>query len=256
MIISQTPLIAPTSSHLPMENHYEHGILRSKIVQANTGTPSWWHQFFEFINGQPFKTLVIYCVIISLLIPVGIFIYRLVNGGVGIDISQVPFTRGLITVLLLASTLLMVLMVIINLLLASDPADAKDRTATAREVLTPLLGIVGTIVGFYFGSASQFGGAPSPGALVKIQSLGGILRGDTLLLDGTAVQDADLAQLAVELPHLVGVSLDNTTVGNKGLEALRGLKELKWVSLKGVRNVTSDGVESLKKTLPEVQVFR
>lgn len=82
----------------------------------------------------------------------------------GLDVSQLDkpeFMRGLITILLLVATLVLSTIVLLAVLFTAGDESAVKRTQAARDALTPLLGILGTIVGFYFGLNSQ---TVTPGA--------------------------------------------------------------------------------------------
>ncbi len=60
--------------------------------------------------------------------------------------------RGLITTLFAIMTVTLALILILSVLFSSSP-DYEKRFVLGKEVLTIFIGILGTIVGFYFGSA-------------------------------------------------------------------------------------------------------
>lgn len=64
------------------------------------------------------------------------------------------FARGLITTLFATITAAMALILIFSAMFSSSP-DLEKRFSMGKEVLTIFVGILGTIVGFYFGSASS-----------------------------------------------------------------------------------------------------
>jgi hypothetical protein len=78
-----------------------------------------------------------------------IYVYR-TSAGDG-NITDIAFARGLITLLFSVGTIAIAVVLTFAALFQTD-ADAKDRFARGKEVLTILIGILGTIVGFYFGS--------------------------------------------------------------------------------------------------------
>jgi hypothetical protein len=80
------------------------------------------------------------------------------------QLSDVETARGLITFLVAVSTVGIALILIVWVAsTALSDADVKDRSAFSKEVMTSLIGILGTIVGFYFG-ATQLSGTAGHGA--------------------------------------------------------------------------------------------
>ena len=69
--------------------------------------------------------------------------------------------RGLITFLFSFITIAVILIVIIALLWMDKGENLDDRFTKAKDIIAILVGILGTIVGFYFGSNPT--GPPLPG---------------------------------------------------------------------------------------------
>ena len=65
-------------------------------------------------------------------------------------ISDVEYARGLITYLFVVGTIIIALLLTLAALLGNE--DSKDSFTRGKEVLTALIGILGTILGFYFAS--------------------------------------------------------------------------------------------------------
>ena len=79
--------------------------------------------------------------------------------GVGYMIRSAPiadpaYARGIITVLFSVGTIAVAIVLILSAIFLND-ADKKERFDRGKEVLSLLLGIFGTIVGFYYGTNQQ-----------------------------------------------------------------------------------------------------
>jgi hypothetical protein len=74
--------------------------------------------------------------------------------------------RGLITTLFAIMTVTLALILILSVLFSSSP-DYEKRFVLGKEVLTIFIGILGTIVGFYFGSAPIDNGSIKSPALTQ-----------------------------------------------------------------------------------------
>ena len=89
-------------------------------------------------------------------IVVGIFgVGYLIRGNDALhDIRDVEYARGIITVLFSVGTIAIAIVLILSAIFLNDP-EKKDRFDRGKEVLSLLLGIFGTIVGFYYGANVQ-----------------------------------------------------------------------------------------------------
>jgi amino acid transporter len=71
-------------------------------------------------------------------------------------IKNENFARGLITFLFAFGTIGIAVIIALSVFTSSaDPEEAKQRFYRAKEILTILIGILGTIVGFYFGATKN-----------------------------------------------------------------------------------------------------
>lgn len=83
-------------------------------------------------------------------------------------VRDVDYSRGLITVVFSFGTIAVALALVLSVLLSRDHAlpETQARFNSGKEVLALLLGIFGTIVGFYFGSITD--SPPKPLSVVEI----------------------------------------------------------------------------------------
>jgi hypothetical protein len=117
--------------------------------------------------------------------------------------QDVEFTRGLITILLLISVIAAMLLMILSALFGSDE-NTPARVTLSREVLTPMVGILGTIVGFYFGSQQTrlqpANAATPPGVTQGLVDQAGITRTDAPGENGGKAQGPERKPQATSKP--------------------------------------------------------
>ena len=75
------------------------------------------------------------------------------------SLASIPVSRGLITFLIAVVTV-MIALILVLATVVSDSPDLFKRFSQGKEVLTMLIGVLGTIVGFYFGNPAD--GMPPP----------------------------------------------------------------------------------------------
>lgn len=89
---------------------------------------------------------------IILLLGIG---YMFITSKVNFFSSADPVVaRGLITFLVAVVTIAIAVILTLSVILSNSP-DFKERFALGKEILTILIGVLGTIIGFYFGSAEK-----------------------------------------------------------------------------------------------------
>lgn len=77
--------------------------------------------------------------------------------------ADTSYARGVITFVISLSTIAVAFVLVYQAFFATEPQD--DRFRRGREVFTGLMGVLGTIVGFYFGAADGTGARLSLAAL-------------------------------------------------------------------------------------------
>ncbi|WHZ15009.1 MAG: hypothetical protein OJF52_001850 [Nitrospira sp.] len=80
------------------------------------------------------------------------------------ELSITEVARGLITFLVAVATVGIALILTVYMVVTPDSQAAivKERFGLAKEVLSTLIGVLGTIVGFYFGSTTTPSAPPPP----------------------------------------------------------------------------------------------
>jgi hypothetical protein len=71
------------------------------------------------------------------------------------SLAQVDQARGLITFLVAISAVAVILLTAINIFWGNTQAEFKERFTAAKDLVTLVVGVLGTILGFYFGSVSS-----------------------------------------------------------------------------------------------------
>lgn len=90
----------------------------------------------------------------------GVFAYILYQGisKTPVDLGNTEAARGLITFLVVVVTVAIALILVMASFL-SGGKDVEKRFAFGKEILTILIGVLGTVMGFYYGQAASKGGA-------------------------------------------------------------------------------------------------
>ncbi|NKK76066.1 hypothetical protein [Rhizobium leguminosarum] len=101
-------------------------------------------------------------ILISLFLMIGASILGIDHGFLA-GMARPELARGLITYLFAVVTIGIAVALVLDTLIGPPPGDANDRRfQRAKEVLSLLLGVFGTIVGYYFGSESSEASRPVP----------------------------------------------------------------------------------------------
>jgi uncharacterized membrane protein len=165
--------------------------------------------------------------IIALLLIIGIFILFLaamlgMDNGVLRSMGQFEFARGLITYLFAVVTIGTAIVLVVSVL--TSPSEASEemekRFQRGKEVLSLLLGLFGTIVGFYFGSLR--GGE-------NVQSIG--LHLTPPLLSQEKVISGELIKITAAVsggtpPYLFGSAIDK----NNDIKFNQPVDKNGWIS--------------------------
>lgn len=117
----------------------------------------------SFLSGLKHNFLnpvvVISCsILVSVFILIGTAIFGF-DKGVLAGMSRVDFARGLITYLFAIVTIGTAVVLVVSALTGADDPQNDKRFERGKEILSLLLGVFGTIVGFYFGSEVSAKGA-------------------------------------------------------------------------------------------------
>ncbi|MDD5035657.1 MAG: hypothetical protein PHE55_12960 [Methylococcaceae bacterium] len=118
--------------------------------ENNGGNQSLWSNLRELIISP----YVLFAVLgISVVGALGFGIYS--AGGQFLDsLQKTEIARGLITFLVAVATVAIAIILALYAVVSSGP-ELKERFALGKEILTTLIGVLGTIVGFYFGSSTD-----------------------------------------------------------------------------------------------------
>jgi hypothetical protein len=95
-----------------------------------------------------------FIVVLILILFVLLIAWALISHNFLQSLQEIEVARGLITFLIAIATVAIALILALYAF-TGDSGEFKERFAMGKEVLTILIGVLGTIVGFYFGSAKQ-----------------------------------------------------------------------------------------------------
>lgn len=118
--------------------------------------PSRWSIAFDRVVAF-IPTIMTILLIVIVLIFVGVIIYAIfkvdVEGGFLRALEQIEFARGLITFLIAIATVAIAIILALSAIISGGTEqEQKERFGRGKEVLAVLVGVLGTIVGFYFGA--------------------------------------------------------------------------------------------------------
>jgi hypothetical protein len=121
-------------------------------IDISAGTklsrPSWWESttsIFSVLGG------------IILFALCSVFAYSIATGGTDLihELANFEVARGVITFLIAFSTVSIALVLVISTVVLQDSPENDKRFDRGKQVLTVLIGVLGTIVGFYFAAESK-----------------------------------------------------------------------------------------------------
>ena len=104
-------------------------------------------RFFRFLTGFQYSVLIVLAVAFAFILIWGV----IANG---MDLGKTESARGLITFVVAVTTVGIALLLVMSAALLSGSKDLEKRLAFGKEVFTVLVGVLGTIMGFYFGQAA------------------------------------------------------------------------------------------------------
>ncbi len=96
-------------------------------------------------------------------------LYR-VFGYASLDLKDIDNARGMITFVVSFGTIAIALILVMSAAFLSGSKDLDRRFAFGKDVFTVLVGVLGTIVGFYYGQSAATGGQTRPGQTLQISA--------------------------------------------------------------------------------------
>ncbi|MER9018266.1 hypothetical protein [Mesorhizobium sp. M0898] len=142
-------------------------------------------------------------ILLSLFVMIGASMLGLDHGFLA-GMAKPELARGLITYLFAVVTIGIAVALVLSTLVGPAPTDANDgRFQRAKEVLSLLLGVFGTIVGYYFGAESSKANlevpfelstpdlSPQPVGPAGLVTLRAVIKGGTVPLRYGVAQGAD-----------------------------------------------------------------
>jgi hypothetical protein len=102
-----------------------------------------------------------FAMLMAIVLLIGATTLGLDKGLVLAHMGQVEFARGLITYLFAVVTIGTAVVLVVSALTADETPANEKRFERGKEILSLLLGVFGTIVGFYFGSEVAAKGPPA-----------------------------------------------------------------------------------------------
>lgn len=128
-------------------------------------TKTWWQNVLDFLgsNAQMFVVFVLAFAIL------GSLIFVIVSATFRQNLAEIEISRGIITFFFGLGTVGVALILVTAAFTSErDKDDIKERFDMGKQVLTTLIGIFGTIVGFYFGT--EVSNRPPPPDTAQVEA--------------------------------------------------------------------------------------
>lgn len=103
-------------------------------------------------------TFVQYIALAALAMPFVMLLYKGLNNG-SLNLSDKEAARGMITFVVSVVTVAIGLFLVVGAAFMSGSKDLEKRFAFGKDVFTVLIGVLGTVMGFYYGQATAGAGA-------------------------------------------------------------------------------------------------
>jgi PASTA domain-containing protein/putative Ig domain-containing protein len=115
-------------------------------LEISTGQKTAWSQYLPTVLFALLAVIVL-----------GLIVYGVVQKGGTLlnNLANKEVARGLITFLIAITTVGIAVILAISTIVVGGGVDDDKRFDRGKQVLTMLIGVLGTIVGFYFGSATE-----------------------------------------------------------------------------------------------------
>ena len=107
--------------------------------------------FFTVLTGLQYLFLALLAALFAMLLYKGIT-------APGLDLSKTDSARGMITFVVSVVTVAIALILVVGAAFMSGSKDLDKRLTFGKEVFTVLVGVLGTVMGFYYGQAAATGG--------------------------------------------------------------------------------------------------
>lgn len=101
-------------------------------------------------------TFLQYLALAALAVPFVILLYKGLNNG-NLDLSDKEAARGMITFVVSVVTVAIGLFLVVGAAFMSGSKDLEKRFAFGKDVFTVLIGVLGTVMGFYYGQTTAGG---------------------------------------------------------------------------------------------------
>ena len=118
-----------------------------KVVEEEAAKKS---RFFTFLTGFQYLALA------GLAVPFVVLLYTVLSKD-NLDLSQTASARGMITFVVSVITVGIGLFLVLGSAFISGSKDLDKRFAFGKDVFTILVGVLGTVMGFYYGQAAAGG---------------------------------------------------------------------------------------------------
>jgi heme/copper-type cytochrome/quinol oxidase subunit 2 len=123
------------------------------VSNGNNPRGDYWNRFSSFVASPAFFNFAWRLLVFAiLLLAIAALAWLIISGDITAEnLKDNALIRGLLTIILFVAVVVLITVLVLAALFADNDESTQKRVTLCREVVSPLVAVLGTIIGFYFG---------------------------------------------------------------------------------------------------------